>query len=410
VFTAFHEGGWDLVLVDDPDTLGTAALPPVDLPAVPWRGHTMKDSTDTLAVVPAVAPTDSALTEITETPYRPRFRSEWITGAFLYDGFGPSASVASSVSDVLGNHRFQVGANLFRSMANADAFLTYSYLPKRFDWTFGVFRIRDQFVDDRTSLGQPLGEEGDEAFFSERKLGLLANVSYPFHTFRRVGLEVTALDVNRHVLDDEAPSSARDFRGRVILPRLHHAFDNTLWGWTGPVQGRRSMFSIEQSIPIGGEPLSFGTAIADARWYRRFGGEYVTAVRAFGAASFGADPQQFQLGGPNSIRGYPRQVFHGRHAALVSAEFRYPFLEYVKLGWPFRSAFGGVRGDLFVDAGAAFDDPAGFRGAHRDVHVGFGVGARARIAYLPLRMDVGWPTDFASVGEPVWHVTIAPEF
>jgi Tol biopolymer transport system component len=417
VFTAYHEGGWDLVLVDDADTLRAGDAPAVALPATPWAGYTPRDSTQAAAADSSVAETEpdadaDVLVQAppVEAPYRLRFRSEWITGAFLYDGFGPSAQVASSISDVLGNHRFQVGANLFRSLSNADAFLTYSYLPRRFDWTVGVFHLRDQLLDDRTSLGQPLGEGGDESFFSERRWGLLANVSYPFHTFRRVGLELTALEMERDVLDQDAPESVRNFRGRVVIPRLHHSFDNTLWGWTGPVQGRRSLLSIEHSVPVGGEPLSFGTVVADARWYGRFGGDYVAAVRTFAASSFGADPKEFQIGGPSSIRGYPRQVFHGRHAALVSAEFRYPFLEYVKLGWPFRSAFGGVRGDLFVDAGTALDRPAEFHGVRRDLHVGFGVGARARLAYLPFRADVGWPTDFSSVGEPVWHVTIAPEF
>ncbi|MGQ0720962.1 MAG: BamA/TamA family outer membrane protein [Candidatus Eiseniibacteriota bacterium] len=432
VFTAYHEGGWDLVLVEDADTLRAEDAPAVELPEIPWAGHTVRDSVavasvpaDSLGVVAAQPAEAESLAVVaageaeaesrgvappTEAPYRLRFRSEWITGAFLYDGFGPSAQVASSISDVLGNHRFQIGANLFRSMANADAFLTYSYLPGRLDWTVGMFHLRDQILDDRTSLGQPLGEEGDEAFFSERRWGLLANASYPFHTFRRVGLEVTALEMEREVSAADASASVRNFRGRVVIPRLHHSFDNTLWGWTGPVQGRRSLLSVEHSVPVGGEPLSFGTVIADARWYGRFGGEYVAALRTFAASSFGADPQEFQIGGPSSIRGYPRQVFHGRHAALVSAEFRYPFLEYVKLGWPFRSAFGGVRGDLFVDAGTAVGDPASFHGARRDLHVGFGVGARARLAYLPFRVDVGWPTDFGSVGEPVWHVTIAPEF
>lgn len=456
VFTAFHDGGWDLVLVEHSDSLSAVEAAPVTLWDVPWKGHTppvavaggaaadsaATDSAATdsaaadSAVVAAVADTaaaDSAPADTREsaarpakvaaapaepyvTEYRPRFRSEWITGAFFYDGFGASVATSAAIADVLGNHRFQVGANLFRSLENADAAATYTYLPGRIDWSVGAFHVRDAFLDDRTTLGHPIGEEGKDTLFSERRWGLLASATYPVHTFRRFGVEITALEVERDILDKD--SQAMSFRGRLLLPRIHHAFDNTLWGWTGPVQGNRWLVSLQHSVPLSGNRLSYGTAIVDGRRYRRFG-EYVVALRGFAASSFGRDPQQFQLGGPNTVRGHERQSFRGRNAAMFSAEFRYPFVDYVKLGWPFRAAFGGIRGDLFLDVGAAFDDPERFRGVGRtaknesglqDLRVGFGVGARARIAYLPIRVDAGWPTDFAAVGKPVWHFTIAPEF
>jgi hypothetical protein len=445
VFTAFHEGGWDLVLVEDPDTLDVGAVEPVRLCAVPWQGHTPPDERAAASgdaapeaerdehAAPEADPASAAEADAEPEPgdraappprviaYHPHFRSEWITGAFFYDGFGASAALQSSVSDVLGNHRFYVGANVFRSLENTDAFLTYSYLPRRLDWSFGVYHAKDLFLDDRTGLGQPLGEEGHDAYFSERRWGTFASVTYPFHTFRRIGLEVNALEIDREILDEEedVDADAVRFRGRVVLPRIYHSFDNTLWGWTGPVQGSRSLVSFQHSLPVGGDRLSFGTALADARWYARFAGDYVVAIRGFVASSFGSDPQQFQIGGPNSVRGHPRQAYHGRNAALATVEFRYPFIEYVKLGWPFRSAFGGIRGDVFLDVGTAFDDPRRFRAVGRgedgragleDVHVGFGVGARARVAYFPLRVDVGWPADGPGVGSPVWHVTVAPEF
>ncbi|NNE43877.1 MAG: BamA/TamA family outer membrane protein, partial [Gemmatimonadetes bacterium] len=462
LFTAFDKGSWGLVLVEKPGEMKTCRAEPVTFWERPWDGHTppeeepaddvADDATDDVIVVadasgdgttdaPATdAPaTDAPATDepsvgdelaaatITdepsdpyETDYRPRFRSEWINGAFFYDGFGASAALSTSIADILGNHRVDLGANLFRDVTNTDASLRYSYLARRVDWSAGVFHVKDFYVADRTTLGQPLGEEGEDSYFSERRWGGLISASYPLHTFRRVGVDLTALEVRREILDqvDGTEPLPELTQGRLLLPRVHHSTDNTLWGWTGPVQGRRSIMSFEHSVPLSGERLSYGTAVGDWRQYWRTG-EYVVAVRGFAAWSFGKDPQQFQLGGPNTIRGYERQQFRGRHAALVTAEFRYPFLEYVKLGWPFRSAFGGIRGDLFVDVGAAFDEaedfrafgrPPGDRAGLQDLRVGFGVGARARIAYLPLRIDVGWPTTLSRVGEPVWHFTIAPEF
>jgi outer membrane protein assembly factor BamA len=177
--------------------------------------------------------------------------------------------------------------------------------------------------------------------------------------------------------------------------------------------------SFQHSIPIGGDDLTYGTVLADLRRYSRYHKRYVVAFRVMGASSFGPDPQRFFLGGPNTVRGFPFQRLDGRNVALFSGEFRYPFLDYVKFGWPLRSAFGGVRGNLFLDVAAAFDDPTYFRlsgdsglgpGGLDDLKIGFGVGARVRFAFLPLRFDVGWPTDLTRVGSPRWYFTIGPEF
>ena len=108
-------------------------------------------------------------------------------------------------------------------------------------------------------------------------------------------------------------------RGGLIL------FDNTLWAWTGPIQGKRWLFALQQAVPISGDDISYGTVMADLRGYARRD-RYVFAFRAMGASSFGGDPQRFFLGGPNTLRGWDVQQFGARNVALVSGEFRYPFL------------------------------------------------------------------------------------
>jgi Tol biopolymer transport system component len=419
VFTALHEGTFDLFVVDDADTLQDVAAPPVELPRRPWA-VAGSDSTE-------AAPADTtAVTSIEPelAEYDPRFRPEWITGALSFDGRGLSAAVQTMVGDVLGDHRIYVSARVFRSLSDSDAIVSYAWLPRRFDFGLSAFHIKDFLHDRRTTLGQPIGEEGGRAWFSERQRGVMGTVSYPFHTFRRVSLDLTALDIERIVYDGAGLFGADRAeigrtRSRVLMPRWSHVFDNTLWAWTGPIQGSRWLFALQQAIPVGGDDISYGTVMADLRGYARRRERYVFAFRAMGASSFGGDPQRFFLGGPNTLRGWGIQQFGARNVALASGEFRYPFLDYVKLGWPFRSAFGGVRGNLFVDVGAAFDRPGRFRlsgdagmgpGGLDDLKIGFGVGARMRFAFLPMRFDVGWPTDLSRVGPPVWYFTIGPEY
>lgn len=433
-FAAYDHGGWDLVLVENADTLSTKELPPVAVGANPWDGRVLRapraDSTSTDSTLTPVAAVLADTSSAAPFPpvvrsYRSRYRAEWVTGAFAYGALGATGGLHASIVDVLGDHRFDVGAQLGRRLEDADGYMRASLLGGRLDWEATLFHVKDFLYDDRTSFGQPIGEEDDRTFFSERRWGVAAAAVYPFDTFRRALLEVSATRLERTVFTDESRQFGADLEtrsrqtGDLVIPRVAYTTDNTLWGSTGPLQGTRSVVSLAHSIPGRGDRLVFGTALLDWRRYARWNRTYSLATRFLAASSFGEDPQQFQIGGPWTVRGHPLRAARGRNTAQASAEFRYPFIEHVRLGWPFRASFGGVRGALFTDVGTAFDDWSGFRLraqhsgqgdlAWRDVKVGFGAGVRLRVAFLPIRVDVGWPTDFARVGGPRWHFAIGPE-
>ena len=447
VLSAYSEGGWDLRVVDDADTLSTVDTTPIAITARPWEGWAearhwpSPDSLagaaapDTAAAPLAATAPDSAASPPApfvphERDYEPRFRPEWTNGHLAYAGRGVYGGIQSSIGDVLGNHRVYVAASVSGAVDRTDAYVSYESLARRIDLEVAAFHFRDFLYDDRTTLGQPIGEEED-IYFSERKWGASVAARYPFHTFRRVEIAVRGMEVERVRYSDESRELGHRLeeiersRSRLLVPQVSHTFDNTLWGWTGPVQGARSVTAFEHSIPFGDGGLSYGTAYSDVRHYYRFSKEYVFAWRALAAASFGRDPQEFRLGGPYSLRGYRSRVVRGRHMALASLEFRYPFLDYVRFGWPLRAAFGGVRGNLFLDVGTAFDDPKAWRLSRavdpdatiaesrrglEDLRIGFGVGARMRVAFLPVRIDVGWPSDGVRAGRPLWQFSLGPEF
>ncbi len=456
LFAAYDRGGWDLVLVDDADTLAAPDAPPIEIRANPWEGRVEliprpPPAADSLAVAgaPAAAatPPDSAAIAAAATPpdsaaiaaaippriplepsihpYRSRFRMEWITGAFAYGSLGASGGLHASIADILGDHRLDAGAQLSRRFSDSDAYVRYSLLPGRLDWEATLFHVKDYLYDDRTTLGQPIGEDDDRTGFSERRWGAAGAVIYPFDTFRRATLELSATRLERTTYTDGSRAFGADLdavdrrSSDLLLPRLAYTADNTLWGPSGPLQGARSVFSVTHAIPGRGDRLVFGSAHADARRYVRWTRSYSLAMRFLAATSFGEDPQQFQIGGPWTVRGHELRSAKGRNTAHGSIEFRYPFIERIQLGWPFRSAFGGIRGALFLDAGTAFDDPESFRFRRmhsfeetrgiRDLKIGFGTGFRARVAYLPVRVDVGWPFDGTRVGSPRWHVAFGPE-
>lgn len=427
-FTVYEKGRFRAVFVAEPDSMPAVTAESVHVPREFWPASEVAVSSGAgdgddgeTEIAQAVDPEEAPSAEPELRDYDANFRPEWLAGNVGYGGFGFHLGFQTAFSDVLGDHRATLSANIFRSMENTDAFLSYTYLKRRIDWGVSAFHFRDFLWDDRTTLGQPIGEEGDNSRFSERQWGLGASASYPFHTFRRVDLGITAMTIDRERFDeiDGHYFDAGSTRTTVLLPRLSHSFDNTLWGSIGPMQGARSVAVIQYAHPVAGDRVEFGSATVDVRRYVRFSEQYVLAVRAMASSSFGPDPREYQLGGPNTIRGFRRQSIRGRNAALLSVEYRYPFLEYVKFGWPLRAAFGGVRGNMFIDVGTAFDDPGRARltdvGSHGhkaldDLYVGFGVGTRMRIAFFPIRIDVAWPTDGATVGKPRWHFALGPEF
>lgn len=450
VLSAYDGGGWDLVLVDDADTLKALEHPPAEIRPHVWDGRVARralpDSTRAHgALADSAAASDSTLAAHPTTEdspvsmdstfaavslpelqdYRSRFRTEWITGSFAYGSGGASGGIQTSVADILGDHRFDAGLQLYRRLEDSDSFVTYSSVGGRLDLDFTAFHVKDYLYDDRTSFGQPVAEENDRRFFSERRWGVATGVTYPFDTFRRATFEVSATRILRTTYTDESRQLGADLesvdaaRSDVFLPRLAFAKDNTLWGNWGPVQGSRALVSMTHAVPLGGERLVFGTGLVDARRYARWGRTYSLALRGSAAISFGEDPQEFQVGGPWTIRGYETGDMRGRSTAHGSVEFRYPFIERVQFGWPLRSTFGGIRGALFVDGGTAVDSPRDFRlwgskgsgisSGLDDLRLGFGAGVRARIAFIPLRLDVGWPTDLVTTGKPRWHLSIGLE-
>ena len=107
---------------------------------------------------------------------------------------------------------------------------------------------------------------------------------------------------------------------------------------------------------------------------------------------------------------------------LTNIEFRFPMIRYLILGWPLPLGFQNIRGAIFLDMGSAWEnnkdfqpfqsnDAAGGFPKLKDIHAGYGVGARMNIGFLVLRYDVAWKTDFAStVPKPVHYVTLGAEF
>jgi outer membrane protein assembly factor BamA len=212
-------------------------------------------------------------------------------------------------------------------------------------------------------------------------------MSYPFSTFRRFELNLTGVSYQSDIL----------YRGYDVMtyepieidqqtagfsyaqPEIALVFDNSLFGWTGPIVGRR--YRLQLSRAIG--DIAFNEALVDFRNYTNWKQNLVFATRFVALSRFGGEAERFGLfwGGPYYIRGYDYNSFDpggpecqdsrnwgeetsisrcpvrdqlvGSSAAFLNAELRYPVIKELQIG--FLGNFPPVDAVAFFDGGMAWD-------------------------------------------------------
>lgn len=146
----------------------------------------------------------------------------------------------------------------------------------------------------------------------------------------------------------------------------------------------------EASRPGAGS--DFTKVTADVARVQRLSPHNLVLLRATGQAATRPMlvPEQYSLGGPDSVRGYRQSEFLGDHGYSLSAEYRRSL--YDDGGW-------NVTALAFVDHGyAALENPqrAGQPGGERDALrlTGAGLGLRGQFGHkTTARIDVGVPLD-----------------
>src|SRR5690606_25548006 len=140
-------------------------------------------------------------------------------------------------------------------------------------------------------------------------------VSYPFSTFRRFEVGATALHYKRDILyrgvdrftGEPLERDERIDGLKYVQPMAALVFDNTLFGYTGPIYGRRYRFEVSRTLG----DLHFTEGLVDFRNYMNWGQKVVFASRFMALTRFGGDADRFALywGGPYFIRGYDGNSF-----------------------------------------------------------------------------------------------------
>ncbi len=356
--------------------------------------------------------------------YKTKFSPDYVSngmGVFYSTGYGFGFMNSIAFSDLLGDHRMHLSFNIHRSIEDSDILLSYYYLKRRIDYSFGIFHLKNYINSRVTSLGESFL---DYRLFTERNYGIFSKISYPFSTFTRVELETQGYVLEREFFDTVgsywyAPTGEKVTR-RLIQPTISLVHDSAYYGNFGPVIGSRWMLSFSRSISLSSDDISRAIAFYDYRRYIPVFYRNYLAFRAVGSVSTGQDSRYFFLGGPVTMRGYDYLQFQGTRMMLFNLEYRYPLLDALIFGWPGRWGIYNIGGTLFFDTGSVWGDeiyverlPASIDPVEINdlkFYSDFGVGFYMRMGFLIFNFQLAWPTDFEDTAKPEFHFYLGPQF
>jgi Tol biopolymer transport system component len=363
-----------------------------------------------------------------------------------------------SLSDMLGNHNLLVSGSINGSFSDASFYGGYTFLKRRANLHAALWQMPlYSYLGGGYFNLDVRGEERPVAANVYRRdviRGIQLGVSYPFSMYKRLELNATGVDYSSQVLyrgldmyTYEPLEVDQEVDGLTyVQPEIALVHDNSLFGWTGPIMGRRYRAQISRTIG----DLSFNEAMLDFRNYTNYKQRIVLATRLTALTRFGGDAQRFGLfwGGPYYIRGYDYNSFDagatectasrnfgnetsisrcpvrdqlvGASAAFLNAEVRFPLFTELQVG--FVGAFPPVDAVAFFDGGAAWDahvcstydyrNPDGCAvGEKQNVSLvwdrkpgqdpylvreplfSYGLGLRINVFYTVVRVDYAWPVN-----------------
>ncbi len=323
-----------------------------------------------------------------EHPYHVSFHPDYIANPSI--GYTPNygtlaGGTAFVFSDLLGNHQLAVAGNVYGRLSDASVFLGYANLSHRLQYTTGISQdpvyvpLNGGFVPN----GQLIRYQNDYLRYVVRNVFLTAQ--YPFNRFTRVETGLQFNSIGQGIVSVFQDCNQAGFCGDVqfktaqklptinyVTPSTAFVSDNTLFGNTGPVMGRRMRFQAQHSLG----KINFSEFLADYRRYDPIIFNTLTfATRFLSSVSVGPDEGFFPkyIGRPDFIRGYDRANFNfvdctavigaqadcanaqlaGSRVAVANAELRFPIIRRFDIG----SSFGlpPVDGLIFYDAGLAWN-------------------------------------------------------
>lgn len=363
--------------------------------------------------------------------YKVKFTPDYVSGGFSYDTFfGIRGESVFAFSDYTGDHQLILLTDLVNTIDQSNVQFYYFYNRQKINMGVGIFHTRNYYIDSYDHL------------FSDRLYGVTSLFSYPFSKFFRAEMTASQYFIDRKFHDSDDPRTGRNTKASMITLSLVQ--DNILWGVTGPLNGRRSRLDFSTAKDFfDSDNIEFYAVDFDYRKYWHLKGLFSTALRFSAGASWGDSPKRYFLGGTTNyigqtvvdaqvydeenlyfsdvvtpLRGFEYYELSGTRYFLTNFEFRYPFIDYLKIDFPLPMALRYVTGAFFYDMGAAWENDEAFRGVStqdsnrlQDIKSAFGFGIRANLGIFVLRYDLAWKTDISTVSaHPKYYFSLGADF
>jgi Tol biopolymer transport system component len=390
--------------------------------------------------------------------YRVTYQADYATRPSV--GYAPDARFGRSVfggttvvlSDMLGNNHLAVSGEVNGRLSEARAFLGYTNLSRRLQFSTGLSQSPYYFLsaDSLANTAEPgVARENQQitTYVARQAFGVTA---YPFNRFTRIelGAGFNNIDrsrwfVTRQVFNGvsaggySVDSTHRDPTLNYFDGQLAVVSDNTLFGYTGPIMGRRYRFQVS---PVTGS-YDWIEYLADYRRYDPIIFNYLTiATRFYTDLSIGPDETEFQkyIARPDFVRGYDsNSTFYlscpviganpsncsavqllGSRVAVANVELRFPVVRRLELGF-LPVDLPPLDGLFFYDAGLAWSSgqsvslsrPDGYDVSKQRFPLrSYGFGLRLNLFnYAIVRWDFAVPVDQAG-HKGRWTWSLWPSF
>jgi Tol biopolymer transport system component len=326
-------------------------------------------------------------------------------------GRGVYGGTTIVLSDLLGNHHLAFSGQVNGRPSEAQLYASYTNLSHRLQYMVGGYQSPFYFIgaggyaNDGRFVDQYNNTYLTDSLMFVRYLirQAFAVGMYPLNRFTRfeLGTELSNIDrttykyirpafpngypADVYRLDEQKNLSSLNYVG----PYVAYVSDNTLFGYTGPIMGRRYRFQVQNMLGS----FRWVDYLADYRRYDPIIFNFLTvATRFTGGLSVGRDELALPkyLGNPSTqfwLRGYDRQNYFnsfgcnggfatsdcgsqlllGSRATVASAELRFPLIRRLDVGL-LPISLPPLEGLVFYDAGMAWSggQTAHFRPAPSD--------------------------------------------
>jgi hypothetical protein len=395
--------------------------------------------------------------------YKVRFSPDYVArptiGYEQYNfGRGFFGGTQIVLSDMLGNHRLAFSGEVNGRLSEARVYSAYTNLSRRMQYAVGAYQSPYYFpeVGSLRPVDQGVWEEiyPITRIIERQVFGIGI---YPFDRFTRTEFGARLSNVDRSSmfigrLINEFTGAATPFQilAEVHQPSINYvqpyaAFvsDNVLWGFTGPIMGRRYRFQVE---PIIGT-YKWMDYLVDYRRYDPILFNFLTlSTRVLASVSDGRDADTLRkyIGYPELLRGYDREEFAlneiracafnapgnndpryyrcsplvGSRIAIANVEVRFPLLRRVDIGL-LPLSLPPIEGLVFYDVGLTWFEgqnlrwsrPADFDPAfQRHALRSYGFGVRLNLFnFALLRWDYAIPLDDPR-RDRYWRFSLGPSF